>query len=117
MKVYAFDVDETLAISGGPIQTADALALRDQGHLVGLCGNWAAISLKHPEMMRSFHFFGPMVMPKEMFLGQIRSYLPAEEYVMVGNIPGVSGASNDQAAAELARWRFIQEAEFARGTR
>jgi hypothetical protein len=37
--------------------------------------------------------------------------------VMVGNILGISGASDDRGAAERAGWRFIQESEFARGVR
>jgi hypothetical protein len=36
---------------------------------------------------------------------------------MVGNIVGVSGASDDQGAALLAGWRFIKESEFAAGKR
>jgi hypothetical protein len=34
---------------------------------------------------------------------------------MVGNILGVSGASDDKGAAETAGWRFIKESEFAAG--
>jgi hypothetical protein len=36
---------------------------------------------------------------------------------MVGNILGLSGASDDRGAAERAGWRFIQESAFARGAR
>jgi hypothetical protein len=36
---------------------------------------------------------------------------------MVGNIKGVSGASDDEGAANLAGWRFIKESDFAAGTR
>jgi hypothetical protein len=36
---------------------------------------------------------------------------------MVGNIKGVSGASDDQGAADLAGWRFIKESDFASGAR
>jgi hypothetical protein len=36
---------------------------------------------------------------------------------MVGNILGVSGASDDRGAAQRAGWRFIQEREFANGVR
>jgi hypothetical protein len=32
MKVYAFDVDETLDISGGPIPLSRVAELRDAGH-------------------------------------------------------------------------------------
>jgi len=37
--------------------------------------------------------------------------------VMVGNIKGVSGASDDEGAANLAGWRFIKESDFAAGAR
>ena len=33
-KVYAFDVDETLDISNGPIPVQALKDLRDQGHIV-----------------------------------------------------------------------------------
>jgi hypothetical protein len=36
---------------------------------------------------------------------------------MVGNVQGVSGASDDQGAATRAGWRFIQERDFAAGVR
>ena len=54
---------------------------------------------------------------KHDFLRQLRQYIPADDYVMVGNILGVSGASDDRGAAERAGWRFIQEREFANGVR
>ena len=44
-----------------------------------------------------------------LFLSRIKTYVRADEYVMVGNILGVSGASDDQGAATLAGWRFIKE--------
>jgi len=48
---------------------------------------------------------------------QLRQYIPGHDYVMVGNILGISGASDDRGAAERAGWRFIQESEFAKGVR
>ena len=41
MAVYAFDVDETLEVSKGPVKLFDLVTLREHGHIVGLCGNWA----------------------------------------------------------------------------
>ena len=58
-----------------------------------------------------------MEMSKHAFLNQLKAYVPAADYVMVGNILGVSGASDDQGAALLAGWRFIKESEFAAGKR
>ena len=118
MKVYAFDVDETLEVSAGPVKLADVadLVWRD-GHIVGLCGNFAMVTMRVPNWHRVFSFIGPMEMLKENFLTHIKTYVPADEYIMVGNIPGVSGSSNDYGAAALAGWRFIREAEFAAGSR
>jgi hypothetical protein len=47
----------------------------------------------------------------------LRTYIRADDYVMVGNIKGVSGASDDEGAANLAGWRFIKESDFAAGAR
>jgi hypothetical protein len=66
---------------------------------------------------RIFSFIGPMEMSKEIFLKQLKTYIRADDYIMVGNIKGVSGASDDQGAADLAGWRFIKESDFAAGER
>jgi hypothetical protein len=39
MKIYAFDVDDTLEVSGGPISIASVGSPKPQGHVVGLNGN------------------------------------------------------------------------------
>jgi hypothetical protein len=58
-----------------------------------------------------------MEMSKDMFLKQLKTYIRVDDYIMVGNIKGVSGASDDQGAADLAGWRFIKESDFAAGER
>ena len=85
MAVYAFDVDDTLEVSKGPVKLSDLVDLREHG--------------------------------EHDFLRQLRQYIPGHDYVMVGNILGISGASDDRGAAERAGWRFIQESEFAKGVR
>jgi hypothetical protein len=87
MKVYAFDVDETLYISQGPVQWEALVALRAEGHVLGLCGNWAAVTLQVPEWHRVLSFIGPGLIgtDKAYFLATIKQYVPAEEHVMVGN--------------------------------
>jgi hypothetical protein len=117
MKLYAFDVDDTLEVSGGPISIATVGDLRDQGHIVGINGNWAVVVQAVSMWHRIFSFVGPMEMSKDSFLNQLKAYIRAEDYIMVGNIKGVSGASDDQGAADLAGWRFIKESEFAAGQR
>ena len=118
MKVYAFDVDETLEVSGGPIPIADVMSLVwVDGHIAGLCGNWAVVTLRVPNWHRLFSFLGPHLTGKAEYLVQMKAYVPADEHIMVGNILGVSGASDDKGAAEVAGWRFIKESDFAGGSR
>ena len=114
MKVYAFDVDETLDISGGPIPLSRVAELRDAGHIVGICGNFAVVTLQVPTWASLFSFIGPMAMTKADFLRQISTYVPADSYVMVGNDPLVFGASDDANAAREAGWEFVREADFIR---
>jgi hypothetical protein len=117
MKIYAFDVDDTLDASGGPVSILSVRSLRDQGNIVGLNGNWAVVVQTVPLWHRIFSFIGPMEMSKDVFLTQLKTYIRADEYIMVGNIKGVSGTSDDEGAADLAGWRFIKESEFAAGVR
>jgi hypothetical protein len=117
MKIYAFDVDDTLQVSGGPISIASIASLQAEGHIVGLNGNWAVVVRTVPLWYSLFSFIGPMEMSKQVFLTQLKTYIRADDYVMVGNVLGVSGASDDQGAAELAGWRFIQESHFTAGER
>jgi hypothetical protein len=117
MKIYAFDVDDTLEVSGGPISIVSVGSLKPQGHIVGLNGNWAVVVQTVPLWHRIFSFVGPMEMSKDTFLNQLKAHIPADDYIMVGNIKGVSGASDDQGAANLAGWRFIKESDFAAGAR
>ena len=49
-----------------------------------------------------------MEMSKDIFLNQLKTYIPADDYVMVENIKGVSGASDDEGVANPAGWRFIK---------
>ena len=117
MKIYAFDVDHTLEISSGPITLESLVPLRKDGHILGICGNWAAVAQCVVGWHNLFSFIGPMEIPKALFLNQISTFIRAEEYIMVGNIIGVSGASDDKGAAEQAGWRFISEISFAHGER
>jgi|SRR5438132_179165 hypothetical protein len=117
MKIYAFDVDDTLEVSGGPVSIVSVGSLKPQGHIVGLNGNWAVVVQTVPLWHRIFSFVGPMEMSKDTFLNQLKTYIPADDYIMVGNIKGVSGASDDEGAANLAGWRFIKESDFAAGAR
>jgi hypothetical protein len=117
-RVYAFDVDETLDVSDGPVPVAALRALCEEGHIVGLCGNWAAFVRAVPEWHRIVSFVGPLGLSKADFLTQLRLHVRADGYVMVGNDPATGwGESADREAAELSGWQFIREADFAAGAR
>lgn len=117
MKVYAFDVDETLEVSAGPIKMQHLVDLCIEGHILGVCGNYARVTMTVVNWHDFFSFIGPMEMTKASFLNQLKTYIPADEYIMVGNIQGISGSSDDEGAAKSAGWRFIQEKKFAEGER
>jgi hypothetical protein len=131
MKVYAFDVDETIEVSDGPITLKSMRDLREEGHIVGLCGNLNAFCTRVTDWHRLISFTlnfdtfpvigGPCgsLLPKEVWLRVFRqtTFPNADDYVMVGNILGVSGASDDKGAADRAGWRFIKESDFASGIR
>jgi hypothetical protein len=133
MIVYSFDVDETLEVSDGPVTLQSLLELRKQGHIVGLCGNLNAFCTRVPNWQDYISFtlnldFGHPVVnggnfggnfPKEHWLKtfQLTTFPDAEDYCLVGNVAGVSGASDDQGAAMRSGWRFISEREFADGKR
>ena len=117
MKIYAFDVDDTLEVSGGPVSILSVSNLKPEGHILGLNGNWAVVVQSVLLWHRIFSFIGPMEMSKDIFMKQLKTYIRADDYVMVGNIKDVSGASDDEGAANLAGWRFIKETDFAAGAR
>lgn len=116
-SLYAFDVDLTLNLRGGPVSLEQILVLREAGNIVGLCGNWAVVTLQWPEWYVVFSFLGPLGLSKADFLRQIRQYVPADEYVMVGNDVANGISPNDALAAQEAGWRFIKEEAFADGAR
>jgi hypothetical protein len=99
-------VDETLYISQGPVQWEALVALRAEGHVLGLCGNWAAVTLQVPEWHRVLSFIGPGLIgtDKANFLTTIKQYVPAEEHVMVGNDHSLRAyaSPDDRRAADAA---------------
>jgi hypothetical protein len=116
-KCYAVDVDETIEGFAGPVTLDSLQKLREAGHAVGICGNWGAFCAVHRDWPVRVSFLS-VGLPKDVWLAHFRTYVPYyDEYVMVGNILGVSGASDDKGAAERAGWRFIRESDFAAGER
>lgn len=115
-KVYVFDVDETLEVSGGPVTFASLIELRTKGYLILLAGNWAVVVQNTIGWEQLFSGMNVGV-SKEIFLTEIKRYVPSLEYIMVGNIQGVTGKSDDAGAAKAASWRFISEHDFMQGVR
>lgn len=113
--LYCFDIDDSLEVSNGPIPLKTLMDLRCQGHIVGLNGNFVPV-LRVAGWQHLISFFNPG-MDKAQYMQLLRNSIVADDYVMVGNILGVSGGSDDQGAAARAGWRFIKESDFAAGTR
>jgi hypothetical protein len=110
--IYAFDVDETLNVSGGPVDVEVCRELARRGHIVGICGNWMQCVANMPDWHKTFSFLGQMLMTKTDFLKQIKAFIPADAYIMVGNDPRYFGSSQDYEAAMNAGWVFYRESEF-----
>jgi hypothetical protein len=126
--VYAFDIDDCLEISRGPVTFQMIIDLKNQGHIVGLNGNWGLVTQVCKDWWFNLFSFFNVGLPKPVYLTYFRQYVPADDYVMVGNIGNLdaprfnltaTGGSDDMGAAADAQppWRFILEREFANGVR
>jgi len=126
------DVDDTLAIQGiphpGPVQLYRIIELRNQGNVVGVCGNFINLFKYYPDWWKIFSFYGPAELTGTSLLAhhQFKHFdlirrakaLKANRYVMVGNRAGdpkVRPGSQDDLQAKLAKWEFISETDFAQG--
>lgn len=125
VKIFSFDIDDTLEVSNGPVSLASMMQLRVDGHIVGLCGNFIPL-IRVPGWHHLISFWNSFAPSKEAYLGQLKQWIQADEYIHVGNIGPIdaqvynlkqTGGSNDKTAAALAGWRFIQEIDFANGQR
>lgn len=135
-KAYAFDVDECLETSKGPVTVAMLKRLHDEGHVVGICGNLSAFLPRCPDWHRFISFtmnfdfgfngwYGMGLVPKVVWLHCFQHVAcpGLDEYVMVGNVfgrvnsSGHACGSHDDEAASQAGWRFILEDDFAAGVR
>lgn len=104
-KVYAFDVDECMETSNGPVTVQMLKDLRKEGHIIGICGALCRFLQKVPDWHEVISFtlnfdFGyeqwyagyglRSLIPKEVWMHcfQHVTYPDAAEYIMVGNIAG-----------------------------
>ena len=133
MKIWCFDCDETLWCSYGPVTRVMLEELRDQGHAIGIVGNWARFVQCVPDWHKLISFFslapvvqladGSIVGDKAWWMSTFRQYVPHEEMVMVGNqfgrtnSLGVVCGSNCSEQAARANIKFILEDDFAAGMR
>lgn len=132
--IYAFDIDDTLAMQGapfpGPVTLDSILQLRQQGIPTGVCGNFIVLMKVLPDWWKYFSFYGPEELTgtsllahhqyKHYQLIRIAKVMKAQRYVMVGNRrgdPKVRSGSQDDVQARLAKWNFIDETSFSRGIR
>jgi hypothetical protein len=112
MKIIMLDVDETLDVSGGKITFTDCLILKTKGYVLGLCGNYAAVTMKIPYWHHFFNILGSFYMSKADFLTQIKNHVPAEEYIMIGNTNPSNSPFSDRDEALKAGWKFIDALDF-----
>lgn len=132
--VYAFDVDDTLAIGNapfpGPVQIYQVIELRNQNIPTGICGNFLNLFKYLPDAWKYFSFFQPTELQgtsllahhqyKHLALIRLAKVMPAQRYIMVGNKlgdPKARPGSQDDRQAQLAKWEFISETDFANGRR
>ena len=54
---YAFDVDDTLEVSGGPVSVQSIADLKRAGDVVGLNGNWGVMVQKRAAMASHFQLY------------------------------------------------------------
>jgi len=113
--IYLFDVDETLEVSGGPVKINQLINLRKQGHIIGLCGNFAVFVQRVGGWNHLISLMKISREPKRIFLSEVRQFIPAARYVMVGNVNPTGGNYSDREEAVVAGFEFIEEKDFKEG--
>lgn len=112
MNLYMFDVDETLEVSGGPIKISQLIELKKQGHIIGLCGNWVVVINRVVGWQQLINLVSIYPGRKHEFLRIVKSHIPADRYIMVGNVNPSNAPYSDKEEALLAGWEFIEEQSF-----
>lgn len=112
--LIAFDVDETLWCSGGPVQPQHLVKLKSRGHTLGLCGNWGLVTSQVQGWQKVFSFIGPIGIAKDLYLNQLRTYVPSDRYFMVGNDHkrGLYRSPNDRLLSNKTGFEFVSELDF-----
>lgn len=110
-----FDVDETLEITGGPVKFTQLINLHSQGHIIGLCGNFAAVTLNTTGWHHLFSLIKITGGRKHEWLTAVKKYIPADRYIMIGNTNPQNSPYSDREEAQLANWEYIEEKQFKEG--
>lgn len=114
-RFFLFDVDETLWVSGGPINRPVLETLRNFRNIVGICGNYAMFTINVVGWEHLVSVIGPIGgITKRKMMEDLKKYVYAEEYIMVGNENPSNSVISDKAEAEGASWRFIEATEFVK---
>jgi len=98
--IVAFDVDDTLEISGGRIPVKHLLDLRKAGVIVGVVGNWE-LAIKH---IKGLDFYQAGIPSKAEILRAIGEGKALKLYV--GDL------ESDRHEARRAGWNFIHVNEY-----
>jgi len=101
VKVIAFDVDGTLAVSKGRIPMADLEWLQEHGWEVYIVGNYSALG----HWARKFPNGNPFAKPKADALREVKGKREGE-FIYVGDTEG------DRRAAHEAGWFFMWAQSF-----
>ena len=100
-------MDQTLQISDGPVHIDVLSRLRSEGHIVGICGNWPLFTQKIAGWHYLVSFIGPIGTSKAAFLSNLKAFIQADNYIMVGNDNG--SEYDDRHEAISAGYHFIAE--------
>jgi hypothetical protein len=124
VNCYAFDIDHTLEISNGPVKLSQLVNLRNQGHIIGVVGNFGLFM----DVVVGWHqlicFWNIQEgMDKAATLRWVKRSLDRplmhhthiDHYIMVGNEGTGWPMSADKEAATAAGWEFIKEEQFKEG--
>lgn len=117
VNMYLFDVDETLEVSNGPVKLSQLRALKDCGHIVGLCGNWAVFVQTTPRWWCYVSLVNVGV-DKEIFMNQLKVFAlkGISHFVLVGNRAPLGNPEwSDETSALKAGFEFIEAKDFKEG--
>jgi len=82
------------------------------GNIVGICGNFAPVVQRVHDWHKYISLIKISNERKHEFLSAVKKYVPANRYIMVGNVNPANSPYSDKDEAKLAGWEFIAEQDF-----